>query len=76
MPRYYFHILHDGRLIRDEEGIECPDINAMSREATQSARDLVAQRVQTKELLDRDVVEVHDERGQCVKRVKLSDMLH
>ncbi len=40
MIRYYFHIRDGWTVIRDEEGLECRDLEAAKIEAYFSARDL------------------------------------
>ena len=45
MPRYFFHIrTPDGRLMRDEIGVELADFDAASREAFAAARGFDADR--------------------------------
>jgi hypothetical protein len=41
--RYYFHILTDRQRLRDPDGEEFPTLEAAREEATQSARDLIAE---------------------------------
>ena len=36
MPAYYFHVWEDGVLIRDPDGLELPDIDAVHEEVTNS----------------------------------------
>jgi hypothetical protein len=70
MPRYYFDVRHDGRVIADSEGEELPDIEAAKREAALAAIHLA------KEFLGGPrgtlVVEVRGEQGQPVVRAKVS----
>jgi hypothetical protein len=33
VPRFYFHLHHDGKVTADVEGEELPDIDAANREA-------------------------------------------
>jgi hypothetical protein len=40
MPRFYFHIIANGRTIPDEEGMELPNLLAAQAEAVASERDL------------------------------------
>jgi len=38
MPRYFFHLrTPTGRLIRDDEGVELPDLDAAAHEAAEAA---------------------------------------
>jgi hypothetical protein len=45
MPRYFFHIDDEHELIRDLEGSDLPDLDAVRREATESARQIMSQAV-------------------------------
>jgi hypothetical protein len=40
MPRYHFHIRENGRLIRDEEGQELPDKDAVRKEAVETGASI------------------------------------
>jgi hypothetical protein len=41
MPRYFFHLRSpSGRLLRDDEGVELPDLDAAAQEAALAAADL------------------------------------
>ena len=40
MSKFYFHIVSDGALVRDEEGMELSGLLAAQLEALASARDL------------------------------------
>jgi hypothetical protein len=40
LPRYYFHILSNGRTIPDDEGMDLHDLLAAQAEGVASARDL------------------------------------
>ena len=40
MPRYYFHIYHDG-VDRDHDGVELPDRHAAWQEATTTAGQIL-----------------------------------
>ena len=41
--RYYFHILNERERIRDHDGEEFESLASATDEATQSARDLIAE---------------------------------
>src|SRR5262245_54171954 len=43
--RYYFHILTDRERLRDPDGEEFSSLDAAREEATQSARDLIAEKL-------------------------------
>jgi hypothetical protein len=40
MPRYHFHIRENGRLIRDEEGQEFQDSEAVRKEAVETGASI------------------------------------
>ena len=62
MTTYFFHIRDDDRLIRDEEGLDLPDISAARKEAALSARNMVAEAIGTDEPLDHVAIEIWDDR--------------
>jgi hypothetical protein len=45
MPRYYFHVENGQEIIRDEEGIDLSDLDAVREEATTAARQIMSQSV-------------------------------
>ena len=40
MPRFYFHIVEDDRVITDEEGQELPERDAVRREALETGASI------------------------------------
>jgi len=73
MPRYFFH-LYNGLATTDEEGRELPDAGSARRAAEREAREMAAQSVQSHGHLDlAHYVEVTDERGQVVARVRFGE---
>jgi hypothetical protein len=40
MPRFYFHIVEDDRVITDEEGQELPERDAVRREAVETGASI------------------------------------
>lgn len=40
MPRFYFHIVEDDRVITDEEGQELPERDAVCREAVETGASI------------------------------------
>jgi hypothetical protein len=60
MPRFYFDIRENGRLLIDEDGTDLPNLQVAEREAIMTAIELVREAVHG----DTDItVEVRDERG-------------
>jgi hypothetical protein len=70
MPRFFLHISERSKLIADPEGADFPDLSAAIREATASARDLMAENLKAGEplSLDRAIV-ICDEEGENVATV-------
>ena len=72
MPRYYFHLYNDVVVI-DEEGVELPDIGTVWRRAEDIARRMICESVKDGELKLDDRIEVADERGDVLLRMKFRD---
>jgi hypothetical protein len=75
MSRYYFHIYQQGTLIPDEEGSECPDLEAAKREAKASAADLARQALARGEPADGLCVEIHDEDDRILAGLTIREVL-
>ena len=67
MGRYYFHLRQGDELIPDEEGTELPDVLAATREALQSARELLADAIKAGKPKVYDAFVIADEAGQTVE---------
>lgn len=73
MPRYFFHV-HDGSEdYPDEEGLECPDLNAVREKALEGARDLVCEEVAKGRIDLSGAIQVFDERGERVLLLPFSE---
>ena len=73
MPRYYFH-LHNDLTTTDDEGRELTDSCAARRVAEDDAREMAARSVQYEGHLNLEhYIEITDERGQSVARVRFGD---
>ena len=66
MPRYHFHIRENGRLIRDEEGQELPDKDAVRKEAVETGAS-IARDVFMNGSAKLVVVDVQKEDRTCLK---------
>ena len=75
MPMYYFHIRDGWDLIPDEEGMEFPNLDRAQAEAYASARDLAAAALIARHSFAAYSVEVTDEVGTVLSRVKI-DPIH
>jgi len=65
MPRYYFHIKDEVQTIHDREGIELRDLGAIREEATESAREMLSEKVRQGHGPDGRAFVVENEQG-CV----------
>ena len=72
MPRYYFHLHNDLDTV-DDEGRELRDLATARRIAEQDAREMAAQSVRDGRLNLGHYVEVTDERGEPVVRVRFGE---
>jgi hypothetical protein len=72
MPKYFFHVRNGDELIEDPEGMELPNVVAARAEATQAARDVVAERVRFGSNPKGDAFEIWDENG-LIESVSLRD---
>ena len=67
LTRYYFHIRDGNNLIRDEEGIELPSLEAARAEATLVTREAVRLATLRGERIGmHGVFEIADQSGQIV----------
>ena len=64
MPRYFLHVNERSALLVDPDGQECADLAAARQEATEAARDLMAERLRAGEPLGlhREMI-IADEHG-------------
>jgi uncharacterized protein DUF6894 len=71
MPRYFFHIRHGWTVVPDEEGMEFPNLFHAEVEGYASARDLAVAALYNGSVLPADAVEVADEDGNVLSRIKV-----
>ena len=76
MPFYFFHVRDGSETIRDEEGIDLPDIEAARNEARASARGFIAQRVQARETSVGQIIDIADQTGSVLESLTVSDVLN
>ena len=69
MPLYYFNVRDAYGLVRDEEGIDLPDLHAVYREALRSVREFLADGGAPEPM----EFEVTDEHGQVVLRLPIQN---
>ena len=75
MSRYFFHIYQNGSLIPDDEGSDCPDLEAAKQEAKASAADLARQALARGEPADQMCVEIHDEQDRVLAGLTIQEVL-
>jgi hypothetical protein len=76
MPRYFFNIRDDQDMVRDEEGMDLPDLQSAREEAQDCARELLAETVRSHQPIDHKRIEVVDEGGTVVENIKFRDLLY
>ena len=75
MPRYFFHVREGSVLHRDEEGQELCDAEAARREAINSSREMLGEKLLHGGSLNGRSVEIADETGHIVDVVHSRDIL-
>jgi hypothetical protein len=75
MARFFFHLKSGGELITDDDGIELPGLNEATREALQSARELLAEAIKTAKPTLPEALVVVDESGRPVLELPLVEVL-
>jgi hypothetical protein len=75
MARFFFHLKSGGELMADEEGIDLPGLTEATREALQSARELLAEAIKTASPTVPEAVVVVDETGQPLLELPLVEVL-
>ena len=75
MPRYFFHVREGSVLSRDEEGQELPNAEAARREAINSTREILGEKLLHGGSLDHRTIEIADETGHVVDVVATRDVL-
>jgi hypothetical protein len=75
MPRYYFHVRKGQHIFRDEEGQELPDSGAANREAINSIREIVGEKILHGGSLNSRTIEIADETGKVVETVSTREVL-
>ena len=76
MPHYYFHVREGSDLSRDEEGQELPNAEAARREAINSSREILGEKLLHGGSLDHRTIEIADATGHVVDVVSSNDVLY
>lgn len=66
MAHFYFHIRDNGKLIRDEEGLELPDLGAAIERSEADASALLVDAMEEGENISHQVFEVTSDEGKIV----------
>jgi hypothetical protein len=72
MGRFYFHLRAGDGLIRDDEGIDLPDIATARHEAILAARELLAEAIKDGKPTVPDAFVIMDEGGRTIDIVPLA----
>jgi hypothetical protein len=75
MPLYFFHVREGSTLHRDTEGQELPDAEAARREAINSSREMLGEKLLHGGALNGRTIEIADETGYVVDVVNSRDVL-
>ncbi|MBV9548569.1 MAG: hypothetical protein JO256_02735 [Alphaproteobacteria bacterium] len=75
MPRFYFHVRDGADFSRDLEGQELPDLEAARREAVNSNREMLGERLLHGGALNHRRIEITDESGDVLAAVSAQDVL-
>jgi hypothetical protein len=75
MPRFFFHIRNGNDYVADEEGTEVANLAAAEEEASEAAREILAERLLNGEVLDGQTFEIVDEDGRILKTVPFRSVI-
>lgn len=75
MPRYFFHIREGSDINRDVEGQDLSDVEAARREAINSVREIISEKLLHGGPLNHRTIEIADETGHVVDVVNSRDVL-
>ena len=75
MPRYFFNIGQGDEVLRDEEGVDLPNLDAVREEATEAARQIMSQRVLVGDAPDGQKFVITDETGIIVPEFAFKDAI-
>ena len=75
MPRYYFHLQYADGVTQDVDGTELADLAAAKKEATASARELVADAVKAAKKRTPISLIIADDKGSELDTVPLKEVL-
>jgi hypothetical protein len=75
MPRYFFHVRDGTEISRDPEGQILSDLEAARREAVNSAREMIGERVLHGGAVNGRTIEIAGEDGRVLATVETREVL-
>jgi hypothetical protein len=75
MPRYYFPIIDNDRVIFDEEGIDLPDLETAIREARHGAYDMLNDAITSGDVIAHQVIRVTDAKGRRFATIQMTEAM-
>jgi hypothetical protein len=69
MRRFYFHIRKGAELLEDQEGMELVNAQAALEEGRAAAREILANRIESGDVIDDEIFEIVDEGGAIIARL-------
>ncbi|MBP2560868.1 hypothetical protein J2857_003637 [Neorhizobium galegae] len=75
MPEYYFHVRKHDALEEDPEGTEFATIDEAQNEALKAAREMLAEKVLSNEIIDGQRFEICAEDGTVLREVPFRSAL-
>lgn len=75
MARYYFHVRKHDVLEEDPEGAEFASLDEAYHEAVLAAREILAEKVLTNEVIDGQIFEITAEDGTVLRTVPFTSTL-
>ena len=75
MPRYFFHVRDGSEISCDPEGQLLPDLEAARREAVNSAREMIGERVLHGGAVNGRIIEITGEEGKVLAVINTGEVL-
>ena len=72
MPRYFFNLRAHDSFLADDEGEECPTLQAAGSRAIAGAAELLRELQPSRQLVDEAAFEITDESGEMKLRIPFS----
>jgi hypothetical protein len=69
MPRFYLNVVDHGETLRDDEGIDLPDIEAARHEAREAIREILADAIRANQEISTVKIEITDGAGSVLETV-------